>query len=43
MLEKTNKIFEKLNIFKEKEFDQKMLSEMLKIQYFISEAQLNDN
>lgn len=43
MLEKTNKIFEKLNIFKEKEFDQKMLSEMLKIQYFISEAQLNEN
>ena len=43
MLNKTKKIFEKLDEFKEKEFNKTMLSEMLKIQYFISEANSNDS
>ena len=43
MLNKTKKIFEKLDAFKEKEFNKTMLSEMLKIQYFISEANSNDS
>lgn len=43
MFGKTKKIFEKLDLFKQKEFDKEMLSEVLKIQYFISEAQSNDN
>lgn len=41
MFSKTNKILEKLELFKKKEFDQQMLSELLKIQYFINEAQAN--
>ena len=38
MISKTNKILEKLELFKEKEFDQQMLSELLKIQNFVKEA-----
>jgi uncharacterized protein YicC (UPF0701 family) len=41
MLRKTNKIFEKLESFKEKEIDQQMLGELLKFQHFVSEAQAN--
>ena len=41
MTKKTNRILEKLDLFKEKEFDQQMLGELLKIQHFISEAQGN--
>lgn len=41
MLHKTNKILEKLELFKEKQFDQKMLGELLKIQYFVNEAQID--
>lgn len=41
MLAKTNKIMERLELFKQKEFDQQMLSELLKIQYFVNEAQIN--
>ena len=35
----TNKILEKLELFKEKQFNQEMLGELLKIQHFVSEAQ----
>lgn len=38
MISKTNKILEKLELFKKKEFDQQMLSELLKIQNFVKEA-----
>ena len=41
MTKKTNRILEKLDLFKEKEFNQQMLGELLKIQHFISEAQGN--
>lgn len=41
MLHKTNKILEKLELFKEKQFDQKMLGELLKIQHFVNEAQID--
>lgn len=41
MVEKINKIIEKLKLFKEKEFDKKMLQELLKIQYFVNEANKN--
>jgi hypothetical protein len=41
MSKNTNKILEKLDTFKQKEFDQQMLGELLKIQHFISEAQGN--
>lgn len=39
MSKNTNKILEKLETFKQKQFDQQMLGELLKIQHFISEAQ----
>lgn len=42
LFDKTNKILQKLELFKEKQFDQNMLGELLKIQFFISEAQVND-
>lgn len=35
----TNKILKKLELFKEKQFNQEMLGELLKIQHFVSEAQ----
>ena len=35
---KTNKILEKLELFKEKQFNQDMLGELLKIQHFVNEA-----
>lgn len=38
MLRKTNVIIEKLELFKKKECDQQMLSELLKIQNFVKEA-----
>lgn len=38
---RTNKILEKLELFKQKQFDQNMLGELLKIQFFVSEAQAN--
>jgi len=41
LFNRTNKILEKLDLFKEKKFDQQMLGELLKIQFFISEAQTN--
>lgn len=41
MLRKTNTIIENLELFKEKQFDQEMLSNLLKIQHFISEAKNN--
>lgn len=41
MLTKTNKIIEKLELFRKKDVDQKMLGELLKIQYFLHEAQRN--
>lgn len=41
MKKKTSKIMEKLELFNEKEFDQQMLGDLLKIQYFINEAQLD--
>jgi flagellin-specific chaperone FliS len=42
MFVKTNKIIENLELFKKKEFDQHMLSNLLKIQNFINEAKLNN-
>jgi hypothetical protein len=41
MKAKTQKIIEKLELFREKEFDQKMLMDLLKIQSFIHEASIN--
>jgi len=41
MKKKTAKIMEKLELFSHKEFDQQMLAELLKIQYFINEAQID--
>jgi hypothetical protein len=41
MSSKTARILEKLEMFKQKECDQKMLGELLKIQYFVNEAQQN--
>lgn len=41
MLKKTNKLLEKLELFKQKDFDQKMLGDLLKIQHFVNEAQIN--
>lgn len=41
MLEKTNKIMKKLELFKERNFDQEMLSDLLKIQHFVNEAQID--
>lgn len=41
MKRKTMKIMEKLELFNQKEFDQEMLGELLKIQYFINEAQID--
>lgn len=41
MVKKTNRIIEKLELFKKKEFDQQMLGELLKIQHFVSEATVN--
>lgn len=41
MLKKTDKLLEKLELFRKKEFDQKMLGELLKIQHFVNEAQIN--
>lgn len=41
LFNRTNKILEKLELFKEKQFDQNMLGELLKIQFFVSEAQAN--
>lgn len=41
MSRKTGVIIEKLELFKKKEFDQKMLGELLKIQHFINEATAN--
>lgn len=38
MKQKTNIIIEKLELFKKKELDQQMLSELLKIQHFVHEA-----
>lgn len=38
MINKTKKLLEKLDSFKQKDFDQKMLSELLKIQQFLDEA-----
>lgn len=38
MSRKTSVIIEKLELFKKKEFDQQMLGELLKIQYFVKEA-----
>lgn len=42
LFNRTNKILEKLELFKQKQFDQNMLGELLKIQFFVSEAQAND-
>lgn len=42
MVKKTNLVLEKLEEFKKKEFDKKMLGEFLKIQYFVNEATIND-
>lgn len=41
MKSKTNKILKKLELFRERQFDQQMLGELLKIQHFVSEAQTN--
>lgn len=41
MQRKTIKIMERLELFKKQEFDQKMLGELLKIQYFVKEAQID--
>jgi hypothetical protein len=41
MTRNTNKILKKLDTFRQKEFDQQMLGELLKIQHFTSEAQGN--
>ena len=38
MFQKTNQIIENLELFREKEFDQSMLSNLLKIQNFVNEA-----
>lgn len=38
MFQKTNQIIENLELFKKKEFDQSMLSNLLKIQNFVNEA-----
>ena len=43
MSNKAQIVFEKLEQFKKQEFDQKMLTELLKIQYFVSEAKNNGN
>jgi hypothetical protein len=40
---KIDKILEKLELFRVKEFDQQMLSELLKVQYFVHEALKDDN
>lgn len=42
MLSKTDKILEKLELFSKKEFNSEMLSQFLKIQYFVNEAMSND-
>lgn len=41
LFNRTSKILEKLELFKEKQFDQNMLGELLKIQLFVREAQKN--
>jgi flagellin-specific chaperone FliS len=38
MFRKTNEIIENLELFRKKEFDQRMLSDLLKIQNFVNEA-----
>lgn len=42
MFQKTNQIIENLELFKKKEFDQHMLSNLLKIQNFVNEAKLEN-
>lgn len=41
LVEKTNKIMEKLELFREKSFDQEMLFDLLRIQHFVNEAQID--
>jgi hypothetical protein len=41
MKDKTNKILEKLELFRQKEFDIEMINELLKVQYFLDEANKN--
>lgn len=43
IISKIDKILDKLELFRVKEFNQQMLSELLKIQYFVNEASRDDN